>query len=143
MAVRLRPYLAFADNGAEVMAYYADVFGGSLNMMKYGDFPMELPFTPPADALAHAHLDSGDVQITGGDAVMCQDQQSRSLASQTYSFLLEADSIGEATALIDKFSATGGTVTMPFEKAPWGDHYGQVTDRYGVLWAFNVAAANT
>lgn len=28
------------------MAYYDDVFGGSLNVMKYGDMPMELPFTP-------------------------------------------------------------------------------------------------
>ncbi len=142
MAVRLRPYLAFADNGAEVMAYYHDIFGGSLNVMKYGEVPMEMPFTPPAGALAHAHLDSGDVQITGGDAVMCQGR-SGSLANETYSFLLEADSISEATALIDKFSSTGGTVTMPFEKALWGDHYGQVTDKYGVLWAFNVAAPNT
>lgn len=117
MAIRLRPYLAFAGNGAEVMAYYNDIFGGSLTAMKYSDAPMDLPFTPPADALAHAHLDGGDVQITGGDAVMCGGP-SGSLASDTYSFLLEIDSISEATALIDKFTATGGTVAMPFEKAP-------------------------
>lgn len=27
---------------------------------------------------------------------------------------------------------------MPFEKAPWGGHYGQVKDKFGVLWAFSV-----
>jgi len=26
---------------------------------------------------------------------------------------------------------------MPFEKAPWGDWYGQVFDRFGVMWAFS------
>jgi PhnB protein len=27
---------------------------------------------------------------------------------------------------------------MPFEKAPWGDYYGQLTDRFGVSWMFDV-----
>ncbi|MCC5673203.1 hypothetical protein [Kocuria rhizophila] len=29
---------------------------------------------------------------------------------------------------------------MPFEKAPWGDWYGQVFDRYGVMWSFSAPA---
>jgi PhnB protein len=141
MAVRLLPYLAFPGNGAEVMAYYSDIFGGSLNVMKYGDMPMELPFTPKIGALAHAHLDSDGVQIAGGDT-MC-DAHSGSLRSDTYSFLLDIDSVDEATALIEKFTSTGGQVAMPFDEAPWGGHYGQIGDKYGVLWAFSVAPANT
>lgn len=147
MVVRLLPYLAFPGNGAEVMAYYQNILGGSLNVMKYGDIPMELPFTPPTGAIAHAHLDSSGVQITGGDG-MCNETDATtgnkdgSLASDTYSFLLDVDSIDEAKALIERFTASGGHVQMPFEKAPWGDHYGQVKDKYGALWAFNVAAVN-
>ena len=38
--------------------------------------------------------------------------------------------------------ADGGTVDVPFEKAPWGDHFGQVTDRYGVTWMFNSAGGD-
>ncbi len=141
MAVRLLPHLAFPGNGAEVMAYYRDIFGGSLRVVKYGDFPMDLPFTPPAGAVAHAHLDSGAVQITGGDA-MCGERD-ESLESATYSFLLDIDSIEEATALIEKFTSTGGRVAMPFDNAPWGGHYGQVIDKYGLRWAFSVIPANT
>jgi PhnB protein len=126
--------------GAEVMAYYKYIFGGSLNAMKYGDIPMDLPFNPPTGALAHAHLDSDRVQISGGDAM--GDEPDESLESSTYSFLLDIDSIEEAAALIQKFTSTGGQVAMPFDKAPWGDHYGQVKDKYGVLWAFSVASAN-
>jgi PhnB protein len=33
----------------------------------------------------------------------------------------------------------GGSVDMPFEQAPWGDHFGQLKDRFGVQWMFNAA----
>lgn len=32
----------------------------------------------------------------------------------------------------------GGTVQMPFEPAPWGGHYGQVFDKFGIMWSFDV-----
>ncbi len=35
--------------------------------------------------------------------------------------------------------AAGGTVDMPLEQAPWGDHFGQLTDRFGIGWMFNIA----
>lgn len=30
---------------------------------------------------------------------------------------------------------------MPFELAPWGDHYGEVRDRFGVKFALVVAGS--
>ena len=33
----------------------------------------------------------------------------------------------------------GGTVAVPFEKAPWGDTFGMVVDRFGTSWMVNVA----
>ena len=40
--------------------------------------------------------------------------------------------------LIERLAADGGEIHMPFELAPWGEHYGQVIDKYGLLWHFNV-----
>src|ERR671914_721040 len=37
----------------------------------------------------------------------------------------------------------GGSVMMPFEKAPWGDMYGMCVDRFGTSWMVNVAAQST
>jgi len=37
--------------------------------------------------------------------------------------------------------AAGGTVDVPLEKAPWGDEFGQVKDRFGVNWMVNIAGA--
>jgi PhnB protein len=33
----------------------------------------------------------------------------------------------------------GGTVAVPFEKAPWGDTFGMVVDRFGTSWLVNAA----
>ena len=33
----------------------------------------------------------------------------------------------------------GGTVVMPFEKAPWGDTFGMCVDRFGTSWMVNAA----
>lgn len=36
----------------------------------------------------------------------------------------------------------GGTVVMPFELAPWGDYFGMCTDRFGMHWMIDYAAAD-
>ena len=41
----------------------------------------------------------------------------------------EAELSGWFHALSD-----GGTVTQPLEKAPWGDTFGMLVDRFGVQW---------
>ncbi len=35
----------------------------------------------------------------------------------------------------------GCRVAMPFEVAPWGDKYGQLTDPFGVRWAVSSPAS--
>jgi len=44
----------------------------------------------------------------------------------------------ELTAYYEKLR-DGGTVTMPLEKASWGDHFGMVADRFGIAWMVNIA----
>jgi PhnB protein len=34
--------------------------------------------------------------------------------------------------------ADGGQVTMPLDQAPWGDYFGQLTDKFGVSWLVNI-----
>lgn len=93
-----------------------------------------MPFTPPDDAVAHAQLE-GPVAIAGGDSMS---ENPDPLNIHNYSFLLYFESVEEAQELIEKFTSTGGKIEMPFEQAPWGDHYGQIVDKFGVLWALNV-----
>ena len=57
-----------------------------------------------------------------------------------YSLLYTLDDVDKARELIQKLVDAGGSIQMPFEPAPWGATYGQVFDKFGVMWAFDVAA---
>ena len=35
----------------------------------------------------------------------------------------------------------GGQPIMPLEKAPWGDIFGMLVDRFGVSWMVNISGA--
>jgi PhnB protein len=50
---------------------------------------------------------------------------------------LSGDNEAELRTYFMKLSA-GGTVTMPLEKAPWGDTFGMCTDKFGVAWLVNI-----
>lgn len=133
----LSTYISFPGNAREAFEFYRDTFGGDLDLMAYGDhFSSEdMPFEPDPNAVAHAELRLPGGTITGGDVMDGKDYPLRDTA---YSLLYSLETVEEATRLIDAIVAGGGSVSMPFELAPWGDHYGQVFDRFGVMWAINV-----
>ena len=133
----LSTYIAFLGNAEEAFTHYRDVFGGDLTLLKYGDAPpMEgMPFTPDPDAVAHATLEMPGGSIAGGDAMPGEDYAVR---DTVYSLLYSLDDVDEARTLIQRLVDGGGSVNMPFEQAPWGSYYGQVFDRFGVMWSFDV-----
>lgn len=137
MAIHFVPSISFPGNGVEALTYYHEIFGGQLEILKYGDMNADFGFNPSPDALAHGMLKAGEVRITGGDAI--GDDQPP-LRSDVYTFLLMFGTPEEAEEVIARFTGTGGEVTMPFEVAPWGDHYGQVIDKFGVRWEFVATA---
>lgn len=139
MSAQFSPNISFPGNAAEAFRFYHEIFGGELDVMTYDQMPdADFPFEPPAGAVAHASLNSGTVSIVGGDAM---DEDAPGLDSDVYSFLLQFDTAAEAEEYIAKFTGAGAEISMPFEKAPWGDFYGQVKDRFGVLWMFNATDA--
>ncbi|MGO2824472.1 MAG: VOC family protein [Brachybacterium alimentarium] len=130
------PYISFPRNAAEAMPYYQEIFGGTLDLMTYGDNPMEgMPFTPPPEAVAHAQLQGGLLTLAGGDDI---GDSPVPLDGSAYSLMVMPGSVADAEALINQLTSTGARIEMPFAEAPWGDHYGQVKDRFGVLWQIDV-----
>lgn len=135
----LSTYIAFLGNAKEAFTHYHEVFGGELQLITYSDFPpMEgMPFTPDPDDVAHAQLDLDGGTITGGDAMPGEDYV---VQGSIHSLLYTLDDVDKARELIQKLVDAGGSIQMPFEPAPWGATYGQVFDKFGVMWAFDVAA---
>lgn len=140
MSQSLATYIALKGVGttAEAMEHWHEVFGGDLMILRYGDTPMEgMPFEPDPEGVAHATLtlpnDAG--VLAGGDAM--DDGNEYPVEGTAYSLLYTTDTADEAEELIQKLIDGGGSIGMPFEEAPWGGWYGQVFDRFGVMWAFS------
>lgn len=136
MAHRLSTYISLPGTMADAFAHWHEVFGGELNVQTYGDAPMPgMPFEPDPTAVAHGVLVTPGGTITGGDSM--DPENDYPVRGTAYSLLYETDAADEARELIAKLIAGGGAEGMPFEQAPWGGWYGQVFDRFGVMWAFS------
>jgi PhnB protein len=134
MTVRLNPYLAFRGEAREAMDFYKSVFGGELATSTYAEGGMS---DDPAqgDKIMHAMLDAGPGLVLMGSDIppgMPFDEGARITVSLSGDD--EATLRGYWDGLVE-----GGNVTMPLERAPWGDSFGMCTDRYGIAWMVNIA----
>src|SRR5215217_4780674 len=115
MTVRLNPYLSFRDDASEAMAFYQSVFGGELDVATFADVH---PDADPTEQhkIMHAHLETPD-----GLVLMAAD----TLAGMEYeppagvSVSLSGDDEPRLRDYWERLSQ-GGTIMMPFERAPWG-----------------------
>ena len=55
------------------------------------------------------------------------------------SMSLSGENEAELRGYFDKLSA-GGMVTIPLEKAMWGDSFGMLVDNFGIAWLVNINA---
>jgi PhnB protein len=132
----LNPYLSFKDNAREAMEFYKSVFGGKLDMNTFKEY--RASEDPSEDEkIMHSRLDAPN-----GITFMAADTPDRMEFSpgNTMSMSLSGDNEKELSGYYMKLSA-GGTTVMPLEKAPWGDIFGMVTDRFGVAWMVNITPA--
>jgi PhnB protein len=136
MATTLNPYLSFRDNAREAMEFYKSVFDGELTVSTFADLgASEDP--SEADKVMHSQLEAPNgMTLMGADTPnsMEFDEGSR------ISISLSGDDEGALRGYYEKLSADG-TVTMPLDKAPWGDFFGMCTDRFGVNWMVNISGA--
>jgi len=135
MPSQLNPYLSFKDNAREAMEFYRTVFGGKLTISTFKEFHASQD--PSEDNLIMHSVLEADNGIT----FMASDTPSRMeyRAGTNMSMSLSGDNEAELKGYFEKLAA-GGTVTMPLEKAMWGDSFGMCTDKFGVPWLVNISA---
>src|SRR5699024_12608768 len=139
MMANIATYIALPGNAAEAFTHWHEVFGGTLELTRYGDMNLEgMPFEPDPDAVAHAVLQTSGGDIAGADAM--GEADTYPIRDTAYSLLYTTDTPQEARGHIASIVDGGGSVNMPFELGPWGDWDGQVFDRFGVMWAFSAVA---
>lgn len=134
MQSKLNPYLSFKENTREAMEFYRTIFGGKLDVSTFKDYHASQD--PSEDnMIMHSVLEAEN-----GITIMASDTPNRMeyRAGTNLSMSLSGDNEAELKAYFEKLSA-GGMVTMPLEKAIWGDSFGMCTDKFGVQWLVNIA----
>src|SRR4051794_12243578 len=136
MSVQLNPYLNFRNNAREAVEFYHSVFGGELRINTFKEY--NAAQDPSEDDLVmHAQLEGEH-----GVALMASDLPARMEYKEPGSFSISLSGDDEAVlrGWFDKL-AEGGTITMPLEKAMWGDSFGMCIDRFGISWLVNIAGS--
>src|SRR6476469_1699381 len=138
MTSKLNPYLGFRDNAREAMEFYKSVFGGELEISTFGD--MQASEDPAEkDLVMHSALTTpSGYTLMGSDTPKSMEHSETSNISVSLSG--DSDSEAELSGFFAKLS-DGGTVTMPLDKAPWGDSFGMCIDRFGTLWLVNISGS--
>lgn len=135
-------YLTFNGNCLEAVEFYAEVFETeNPHIMTFGEITPNPEYPLPEEAknlIMHTRL------AIDGSNVMFSDTfpgspftigNNISLAYHSF----EADKL---QLVYDKLKE-GGTVVMELQETFWAKLYGQVTDKFGVIWQFNLNSEDT
>ncbi|GAB5374609.1 MAG: VOC family protein [Acuticoccus sp.] len=129
------PYLHFRGDCADAMQFYAEVFGGSLEMMTFADGPPEM--FPDGELPAEAANQIMHACLThSGGALMASDFPP-GVAGDPQQAVSISHAVGDAAsgkALFDRLTEGGGVVLMDFADTFWADGFGMVKDRFGTHW---------
>ena len=134
MTSRLNPYLGFRDNAREAMDFYQSVFGGEITRSTFGEYQAS---EDPAeqDKIMHSELTTpSGFSLMASDTPTSMDLPTSSSVTVSLSGEDEGELTGYWVKLVE-----GGSVTMPLKKAPWGDSFGMVVDKFGTNWMVNIA----
>lgn len=134
MQSRLNPYIGFRDTAKQAMEFYKTVFGGKLTLSTFKEFHAS---EDPSEENKIMH---GILEADNGIVFMASDTPNSMEfnPSSNISISLSGDNEAELKGYWDKLAAEG-TVHEPLLKAPWGDTFGMVTDKFGIKWMVNIA----
>lgn len=141
---RLNVYLNFAGNTEEALTFYRGILGGDFSsLMRYGDMPMEGVAIAQQDLskIMHVALPVGEHDVLMASDALESMGQHLNQGNNVYLFV-QPDSKAEADRIFTALAA-GGVVEMPIADQPWGDYWGSLQDKFGVLWMVNYSYPST
>ncbi|MCK7554253.1 VOC family protein [Chitinophaga sedimenti] len=128
------PYLNFNGDCKAAFDFYQSVLGGEFTMvMKFSDMPGPHMGPGEENRIMHIGLPIGGTMVFGSD---CSSSMGTATHGNMFSVCIGGDDEAECRRVFNGLSE-GGKVNMPFEKAPWGDIFGDFTDKFGVSWMVN------
>jgi PhnB protein len=135
--MNLIPHLYFDGTCAEAMQFYAEVFGGTISLLKLWSEMPPNPDFPISDQqknrVMHAHMDAKTFSLTASDGTPGTEQKGGNI-----SLMLNVEDVAAGEKLFEALSSEGA-VEMPLTEMFWDAKFGQFTDKFGIDWMFNIA----
>lgn len=130
----LSPYINFSGNTREVVDYYADKLGANVLGVVTFEQLGRTEQSPEANSLvAHAHLKIGESSLFLPDT---PPSYMTLTPGDNMSLMFQSSDAAEVQHIWDAL-APDGQVRMPIGATPWTSLYGQLTDKFGVIWLVN------
>jgi len=125
-------HLSFSGQCREAFSFYAQLFGGELKMLTYGDTPMakEVP-DDWGEKIVHGALSFDGSELAGSDV-----QLEHYRRPQGFSVLVDIEGDEKARRIFTAL-AEGGSVALPIQETFWSPAFGVVVDRFGIPWEIN------
>lgn len=139
MIQEINPYLVTNGNGQEAVTFYKDAFGAEvLSFQTFGENPMEGKAVPEEvkDLVLHAHLKIGNSVLMISDNFPGNPYQ----VGDHLSIAIMIEGADNAKDVFTKLE-DGGKVIMELQETFWSPLYGQVQDKFGVLWQVSTTEA--
>jgi PhnB protein len=129
---QLNSYVTFNGNCREAMEFYRDCLGGELSIMTVGDSPMASQMPDKKDNVLHSTLKKDGMVLMASDMIM----PGELIQGNTITLCINGGTKEELQQFFAKFSE-GGTVGQPLTEAFFGT-YGELKDKFGINWMFQV-----
>ncbi|GAB3687560.1 VOC family protein [Angustibacter aerolatus] len=150
MPVTAVTHLNFQGRARAALDLYASVFGGEVRVATYGDLGLPAGL-PDADQVVFGQVTapSGftvmayDVPVAGRAATepaVTRREHGTTITTSPFFVAVHADTVAEVEELWAGL-ADGGTVVEPLGPSAWAPAFGMLTDRFGITWVLDVAAA--
>ncbi len=133
----INPYLNFAGNCRQAMEYYAGVFGTEKpRIMTFGEMPGQPGFPMPEEM--KSWVLHGEIEVSG-TTIMVSDVPPNIPLTVGNNILLSGMT-KDRQQIIDWWGKLreGGTIGMDLQETFWSKLYGDLTDKFGTHWLFNL-----
>ncbi|KMY50175.1 VOC family protein [Peribacillus loiseleuriae] len=129
-------YLNFNGNCHEAVEFYAQVFETEKpKIMTFGESPPNPEFPLPEEAknlVMHTRLNISGSNVMFSDVFPGMPF----IKGNNISLAIVSENLDEIKSQFDKLKE-GGTVGMELQETFWSKCYGQLTDKFGIIWQFN------
>lgn len=130
MHSHVNPYINFTGQARDALEFYHSVLGGELTLSTFGEYKMA---GMPAEQIMH-----GQIVVDGKIVLMCSDAPMGGEEHKGFAVSLSGNDDKELRGYWERLQ-DGAQVVTPLEKQMWGDHFGQLVDKFGVMWMVDIA----